>query len=54
MERKGIDIYDYKQVRNDLTRQQQFDLVEWLDNNRIDYTKSILNKEHQMIGFYYE
>lgn len=54
MERKEMEIYDYKQVRNVLIRQNRFDLVEWLDNNRVEYTRAILNKEHQLIGFYYE
>lgn len=54
MERKGIQIYDYKQVRSVLIRQNRFDLVEWLDNHRAEYTISVLNKQHQMIGFYYE
>lgn len=54
MERKEIMIHDYKQVRNALVGQSRFDLVEWLDNNRIEYTRAVLNKEHQLIGFYYE
>lgn len=54
MEEKGIEIHDYKQVRNVLIGQAKFDLVEWIDNNRVEYTRSILNKEHQLIGFYYE
>jgi len=54
MERKEMTIHDYKQVRNVLIGQNRFDLVEWLDNNRVEYTRSVLNKEHQLIGFYYE
>lgn len=54
MERKEIDIYSYKQVRSVLIRQNRFDLVEWIDNNRAEYTISVLNKQHQMIGFYYD
>lgn len=54
MEKRGIEIHDYKQVRDALIRQNRFDLVEWLDNNRVEYTRAILNREHQLIGFYYE
>lgn len=54
MEKKGVEIHDYKQIRSVLIGQNKFDLVEWLDNNRIEYTRAILNKEHQLIGFYYE
>jgi len=54
MENNREDIHDYKKVRNLLTRQNKFDLVEWLDNNRAEYTRAILNNEHQLIGFYYE
>lgn len=54
MEKEGVNIFNYKTVRNELIRQCKFDMVEWLDNNREEYTRSILNKEHQLIGFYYE
>lgn len=54
MEEKRIDIYSYKEVRLDLTRQNRFDLVEWLDNNREEFTTSILNREQHYIGFYYD
>jgi hypothetical protein len=54
MENSKEDIYNYKNVRNSLARQNKFDLVEWLDNNRTEYTKAILNNEHQLIGFYYD
>jgi hypothetical protein len=52
MEHQGVDIYNYKEVRFVLTRQKQFNLVEWLDNNREEYTTSILNREQHYIGFY--
>lgn len=54
MEAKGINIYNYKEVRLDLIRQTKFDLVEWLDNNREEFTTSILNREQHYIGFYYD
>lgn len=54
MEIKKVDIYNYRDVRSVLIRHNRFDLIEWLDNNRIEYTRAVLNKEHQLIGFYYE
>jgi hypothetical protein len=54
MEQKGIEVHDYKTVRNYLIGLNRFDLVEWIDNNRSEYTKSILNREQHYIGFYYD
>lgn len=54
MEGKEIEIHSYEQVRRVLIGHGRFDLVEWLDNNRVEYTRAILNREHQLIGFYYE
>lgn len=54
MEKNKIDIYSYKEVRLDLIRQSKFDLVEWLDNNREEFTTSILNRDQHYIGFYYD
>ena len=54
MENRGVDVYSYKLVRADLIRQNVFDLVEWLDNNREEFTTSILNREQHNIGFYYD
>ena len=54
MEGKGIEIHNYEQVRKALIGHGRFDLVEWLDNNRVEYTRAILNREHHFINFYYE
>lgn len=53
MESNGKNIYDYTEVRLSLIGQNKFDLVDWLDNNREDYTTSILNREQHYIGFYH-
>ena len=54
MEKKGLEVHNYKTVREYLIGLNRFDLVEWIDNNRSEFTKSVLNKEHQSIGFYYD
>ena len=54
IEGKGIEIHNYEQVRKALIGHGRFDLVEWLDNNRVEYTRAILNREHHFINFYYE
>jgi hypothetical protein len=54
MENKGLEIYSYKTVRQYLIGLNRFDLVEWIDNHRSEYTKSILNREQHYIGFYYD
>lgn len=54
MEGKGIEIHSYQEVRKSLIGHSRFDLVEWLDNNRVEYTTAILNREHHFIDFYYE
>lgn len=54
MENRKVDIYNYGLVRTDLIRQNMFDLVEWLDNNREEFTTSILNREQHNMGFYYD
>lgn len=54
MEQNGMEIHDYKTVRDHLIGLNRFDLVEWIDSNRSEFTKSVLNKEHQSIGFYYD
>jgi hypothetical protein len=50
----GLEIHNYKTVREYLIGLNRFDLVEWIDNNRSEYTKSILNREQHHIGFYYD
>jgi hypothetical protein len=54
MEKMGLEIHSYKTVREHLIGLNRFDLVEWIDNNRSEYTKSILNREQHYIGFYYD
>jgi hypothetical protein len=54
MEKMGLEIHNYKTVREYLIGLNRFDLVEWIDNNRSEYTKSILNREQHHIGFYYD
>jgi len=51
---QDVDVYDWEVVKNFLERQKRFTMLDWIQDNRQLFYFSVLSKQHENIGFYYE
>ena len=51
---QGVDIFDIKAVKDHLIKVQNLNVVEWISGNRELYTYTVLSKQYEDPGFYYD
>lgn len=49
-----MNVHDFITVRDYLFLNNKFDMVEYIENNRYAFTTSIMNREYDYVGFYFE
>lgn len=54
MSDEGMNVHDFITVRDYLFLNNKFDMVEYIENNRYAFTTSIMNREYDYVGFYFE
>lgn len=50
---QGVDIYDWELVKDFLSGQKRFTMLDWIQDHRQLFYYSILSKQYENIEFYY-
>lgn len=53
MENKGVNIYDWEDVKSFLMCSYMFDMLEWISDNRQLFTYAVMSKQYEDIDFYH-
>lgn len=53
MNSRGVDIYDWEEVKSYLTHAYMFDMLEWIKDNRQLFTYAVVSKQYENVDFYH-